>query len=207
MANSGKGKTPHDCAQSAPFNTPDEYGQFALVQIGVHVSPVTLETAGRTMLLIIWHSRTGAAQAMAESAYRGALIEGACCLKRADEVMAADMLEAKAYLFCCPENLAAMTGEMKEFFDRNYYPMLGRIEGRSYATMIAAGTDGTGAQRQIDRIATGWRLRRIAEPLIVQSGAQTPQDILAPKILPDETLQLCCDLGQSLNGGVGLGVF
>ena len=49
---------------------------------------------------------------------------------------------------------------MKEMFDRCYYPLLGRIEGRPYATLIAAGSDGRGAQAQIDRIVTGWRLRR-----------------------------------------------
>ena len=159
------------------------------------------------MLLIVWHSRTGAAEAMARAAYRGALTEGPCRLLAASEATPEDMLAATAYLFCCPENLAAMSGAMKEFFDRSYYPLLGRIEARPYATAIAAGTDGTGAGRQIDRIATGWRLRRVAEPLIVQSGAQTPDEILARKTLSDETLQMCCDLGQALTGGIGLGVF
>ena len=159
------------------------------------------------MLLIIWHSRTGTAEAMARAAYQGALIEGPCHLVRAEDVTAAHLLNAFAYVFCCPENLAGVTGVMKEFFDRTYYPLLGRIEGRPYATMIAAGTDGSGAQRQIDRIATGWRLRRVAEPLIVQTGAQTPVEILARKTLSDETLQMCCDLGQALSGGIGLGVF
>ena len=159
------------------------------------------------MLLIIWHSRTGAAEAMALAAHQGALIEGPCVLMRAEDATTSHMLNASAYLFCCPENLAGITGLMKEFFDRNYYPLLGQIEGRAYATMIAAGTDGSGAQRQIDRIATGWRLKRVAEPLIVQTGAQTPAEILARKTLSDETLQMCCDLGQALTGGVGLGVF
>lgn len=159
------------------------------------------------MLLIVWHSRTGAAEAMARAAYRGALIEGPCRLLAASQATPEDMLDATAYLFCCPENLAAVSGAMKEFFDRCYYRLLGRIEGRAYGTAIAAGTDGTGAERQIDRIATGWRLRRVAEPLIVQSGAQTPDEILAQKKLSDETLQMCCDLGQALTGGIALGVF
>lgn len=163
--------------------------------------------AVEVMLLIIWHSRTGTAEAMARAAHRGALIEGPCVLMQAEHAAAADMLNASAYLFCCPENLAGMTGLMKEFFDRTYYPLLGQIEGRPYATMIAAGTDGSGAQRQIDRIATGWRLKRVAESLIVQTGAQTPAEILARKTLSDETLQMCCDLGQALTGGIGLGVF
>lgn len=164
-------------------------------------------TVADAMLLIVWHSRTGAAEAMAQAAFREALTEGPCRLLRASEAEARDLLDARAYLFCCPENLGSMTGEMKEFFDRTYYPLLGRIEGRAYATMIAAGTDGTGAERQIDRIATGWRLRRVAEPLIVLTGAQTPEAILAPKMLSDEILQSCRDMGQALSGGISLGVF
>lgn len=159
------------------------------------------------MLLIVWHSRTGAAAAMAQAAYRGALSEGPCRLVSADDATADDMLAAGGYLFCCPENLAAVSGAMKEFFDRTYYPVLGQIEGRAYATMVAAGTDGSAAQRQIERVATGWRLRRVADPLIVRNGAQTPEAILAPKTVPDSALQLCHDMGQALSGGISLGVF
>ncbi len=84
------------------------------------------------------------------------------------------LLAARGYLFVCPENLGTMTGQMKEMFDRCYYPLLGQLEGRPYATAIAAGSDGSGATRQIDRIVTGWRLRRVAEPVIVNVSGQTP---------------------------------
>src|SRR3546814_18399307 len=70
---------------------------------------------------------------------------------------------------------------MKEMFDRCYYPCLGQLEGRPYATIICAGSDGENAQRQLDRIATGWRLRRVADRVIVNTAAQTPEAILAPK--------------------------
>lgn len=118
-----------------------------------------------------------------------------------------DLLGAAGYLFCCPENLGSMTGEMKAFFDRTYYPVLGQIEGRPYATMIAAGSDGTGAERQIDRIMTGWRLRRVAEPMIACTYAQTPDAILAPKQLSADTLQICHNLGQAVATGLAIGVF
>lgn len=159
------------------------------------------------MLLIIWHSRTGAARAMAEAALQGAAGEGAARLVAAEAAGADDLLAAKGYLFACPENLGAMSGAMKEFFDRAYYPLLGRIEGRPYATAIAAGSDGTGAERQIGRIVTGWRLRRIAEGLIVNLGAQTAEAILAPKELPASALQKCRDLGQSFGAGLAMGAF
>lgn len=156
-------------------------------------------------LLIAWHSRTGASRAMAHAAGEGA--GSAANLLRASDISPEDILKASAYLFVCPENLASMSGEMKEMFDRCYYPVLGRVEGRAYATLIAAGSDGEGAQRQIDRIATGWRLRRVADPLIVNLGGQTPEAILAPKTVPAGELQRCRELGAALAEGLQLGIF
>ena len=159
------------------------------------------------MLLIVWHSRTGAARAMAAAALAGAQAEGAARLIAAAEAGPDDLLEAAGYLFVCPENLATMSGAMKEFFDRCYYPVLGRIEGRAYATAIAAGSDGSGAERQIDRIATGWRLRRVAESLIVNTAAQTPERILAAKTVPPDQLARCRELGAMLAAGLAMGAF
>lgn len=158
-------------------------------------------------LLIVWHSRTGAAQAMARAAFEEARAAGPCHMLAAAEARPEDLIAAQGYLFCCPENLGTMTGAMKEFFDCAYYPVLGLIEGRPYATMIAAGSDGSGAGRQIDRIATGWRLRRVAEPLVICTKAQSPADILAAKELSAHDLQLCRDLGQAISVGLDLGVF
>ena len=95
-------------------------------------------------LLVIWHSRTGASEAMAKAA----AAHDAAHLLRAEDVSSADILRAGGYLFVCPENLAALSGAVKEMFDANYYAVLGQIEGRPYATIIAAGSDGEGAQRQ-----------------------------------------------------------
>ncbi len=162
-----------------------------------------MDPAGK--LLIVWHSRTGASRAMAEAAAAGAAT--AARVAGAEHVMPADLLAAAGYLFVCPENLASMSGAMKEMFDRCYYPVLGRIEGRPYATAIAAGSDGEGAQHQIDRIATGWRLRRVAEPLIVCTQAQDMAAILAPKTVTPEDLARCRELGEALATGIALGVF
>lgn len=159
----------------------------------------------RPPLLIVWHSRTGASEAMARAAARGTG-EGARLLS-CDEARAEDFVSARGYLFCGPENLAALSGAMKEMFDRLYYPLLGRIEGRAYASIIAAGSDGSGAQRQLDRIATGWRLRRVAEPLIVNFGAQTPEAILAPKTVEAPDLRACEDLGAAMAEGLAQGLF
>ena len=158
------------------------------------------------MLLIIWHSRTGASEAMAQAAFDGAGA-GNAQLVPAAEATPAMLLEAEGYLFVCPENLASMSGMMKEMFDRCYYPLLGKIEGRPYATIIAAGSDGEGAQRQLDRIAKGWRLKRVTEPMIVNFDAQQPEEILRAKSLSEEQAEACRELGAALSEGIALRIF
>ena len=128
-------------------------------------------------------------------------------LKPAAEAGPDDLLRADGYIFCAPENLAAIAGVMKDFFDRCYYPVLGRIEARPYAQMVCAGSDGTNAVRQIARIAQGWRLREVQEPLIVCTHAQTPEEILAEKTIAEAELAKCRDLGQALAAGLSMGAF
>lgn len=118
-----------------------------------------------------------------------------------------DVLGADAYIFATPENLAAMSGLMKDFFDRCYYAGLDRLNGRPYAAMICAGSDGENAARQVARIATGWRLREVAAPVIVCTRAQTPDEILAPKVLGAADLERCAELGAAMAAGLALGVF
>lgn len=156
-------------------------------------------------LLIAWHSRTGGSESLARSAAEGA--GAAARLVGAEEVTPEMLLAASGYLFIGPENLAALSGAMKEMFDRCYYPCLGKLEGRPYATIICAGSDGENAQRQLDRIATGWRLKRVAEGIIVNTAAQTPEAILAPKTIPADRLSEARDLGAALTEGLAAGIF
>lgn len=160
-------------------------------------------------LLIVWHSRTGGAEQMARAAAQAACAESDVDvrLQRAQDTTAADVLAADGYLFVAPENLATMSGQMKEFFDRVYYAALDRINGRPYALLICAGSDGSGAVRQIERIATGLRLKQVAPALIVNTAAQTPEAILAPKTIAGVELQRCRDVGAALAAGLAAGVF
>lgn len=144
---------------------------------------------------------------MAGAAFDAALAEGSAVLKPAVDVVPEDLLAADGYLFCAPENLAALSGQMKEFFDRCYYPVLGRIEGRPYAQMICAGSDGEGAARQLARIATGWRLKEVQPPLIICTHAQTPDAILAKKQITNEDMDRCREVGAALGAGLAMGVF
>ncbi len=156
-------------------------------------------------LLVVWHSRTGASEALARAVAAGAA--DAARLVGAADAQPEDFLAAAGYVFVCPENLGTMSGQMKEMFDLCYYPLLGQIEGRPYATVIAAGSDGEGARRQIDRIVTGWRLRRVADPAIVRLDAQTPEAILAPKLVPQHRLAETRALGAAMAEGLSMGIY
>lgn len=160
-------------------------------------------------LLIVWHTRTGGTEQMVQAAANAASgsSEVHVLCKRASETGTEDVLQADGYLFATPENLAAVSGAMKEFFDRSYYPVLDRINGRPYALMVCAGSDGTGAVRQMQRICTGWRLREVAPALIVNTHAQTAEEILAPKHINPSDLERCAQLGAALAEGLASGVF
>ena len=160
-------------------------------------------------LLIVYHSMTGGTQQMAESARAGALAETGVEVRlvHASQAQPDDVLAADGFIFATPKNLAAMSGQLKDFFDRSYYAALDRINGRPYASLICAGSDGHNAARQIERIATGWRLKPIAEPLVVCTHAQTTEAILAPKRIGGDDLERCRTLGEAMAAGLALGVF
>lgn len=163
------------------------------------------------LLQIIWWSRTGASEQLARAAADGALEAGEgeveVRLTRCDQAGGAELLAADGLLFAAPEHLASVAGVMKDFFDRTYYEVLGRIEGRPYALIVAAGSDGTGTVRQVERICTGWRLRAVAEPLRVITHAQTPAAILAPKRVEAAALAQALERGALLAAGLAAGVF
>jgi multimeric flavodoxin WrbA len=158
-------------------------------------------------LLIVWHSLTGGSEQMARAAADAAAAECDTEVITAGNAGPDDLLRADGYLFVAPENLASMAGVMKDFFDRAYYPVLGRIEGRAYAALICAGSDGEGAARQIARIATGWRLKPVADPLIVCTHAQTKAAILAPKTIGAPDLARCRERGALIAAGLALEIF
>jgi len=162
-------------------------------------------------LLVVWHSFTGATEAMV-----GALLQGAHAAAgdvvqvsavRAADAVADDVLMADAVVFATPETLASMSGAMKDFFDRSYYPLLGRCEGKPYALLVCAGSDGYPTIAQLRRVALGLRLKEVAEPLLVRTHAQMAEAILAAKAVPETELARGRELGALLAAGLELGVF
>lgn len=160
-------------------------------------------------LLIVFHTMTGGTRQMAQAAAAGASGDTAVLVRLlpAPQAMTEDVLAADGLVFATPENLAAMSGVMKDFFDRTYYGALDKLNGRPYASLICAGSDGQNAARQIERIATGWRLKPIAPALIVCTHAQTPDEVLREKHIGAQDLKRCEELGAALTGGLALGVY
>ena len=152
---------------------------------------------------------TGGSEALARAAYEGAARgQGVNVLMlNAAEAGAEHLLAADGYLFVFPENLAAISGGMKSFFDRCYYPCLGALNGRVYAMIICAGSDGRNAVAQAERIATGWRLRQIAPSAIVCTQAQTQKQVLAPKIIEARYLSAAAELGEQIAAGLQMGIY
>ncbi|AUL18742.1 flavodoxin family protein [Bordetella holmesii] len=123
----------------------------------------------------------------------------------ATQAQSCDLLAADGFLFCAPENLGSVSGEMKAFFDRSYYDVLERLAGRPYGLAISAGSDGRGACSQIERICTGWRLKQICPALIARNGAQTPEAILAAKDVEPQARASAEELGGLLAATLLLG--
>lgn len=165
-----------------------------------------MPTPGKPVLLLVWWSATGAGEQLAGAAADGARADAGVevRVRRAEQAGPQDVLAASALLVVTPEMLGSMAGAMKAFFERCYYPVLDRLEGRAYATIVCAGSDGQGATRQIDRIVTGWRLRRVAPPQVVVLDAQTPERILARKTVAAAQLEAARELGAALAAGLAM---
>lgn len=164
-------------------------------------------------LLIVWHSRTSASQQCAISAQQSAIsilqelqaseqVQVRCL--HANHTHAADLLAADAYLFFAPENLGSLSGEMKAFFDRNYYEVIEKINGRPYSALICAGSAGQGAVKQLKQITKGWRLELVQPISIIHTQAQSKEEILANKVLSPAQLHQAAELGGLLAAQLAL---
>ena len=149
-------------------------------------------------LLIVYHSQTGNTKAMAEAAWRGAAdpsIEGVDVrLVTARDAGPADLLAAGALLLGTPENFGYMSGAMKDFLDRTFYQVEGKLKPLPYAIFVSAGNDGEGALRAIRRIAPGYPFREVQAPVVAR-GAVEPH------------LPACRDLGMALAAGLEVGIY
>lgn len=126
----------------------------------------------RKRLLIVAHAPSPNIAAMRDAMLDGAreIVDVETRVRAALDDVCEDVLVAEAILLLTPENLGYMSGALKDFFDRIYYPCLDRTAGTPYALCVRAGNDGEGASRAVARIVTGLRWRPFREPLVCRGA-------------------------------------
>jgi multimeric flavodoxin WrbA len=147
-------------------------------------------------LLIVYHSQTGRTAQLAQAVYHSACQEADVHTRilKAFDATLEDLCNCQAVLFGTPENFGYMSGAVKDFFDRTFYPAQPYRLNLPYALFISAGNDGAGAVRQIDRILLGYPMRKVAEPVICQGEVTA------------EHLEQCAELGLTIAASLALGI-
>jgi len=150
-------------------------------------------------LLIVSHSPSPNMQSLTDAVVRGAsheAIDGVNVrLIPPLQADASDVLQANAIILGTTENFGYMSGALKDFFDRIYYPCLDKTEALPYTLFVKGGNDGTGARTSVERIVTGLRWRAVQEP-IVMSG-----------VFREEWIEPCEELGMVMAAGLEAGIF
>lgn len=148
-------------------------------------------------LLIVYHSQTGNTESLAKAVEEGALLLEGVTVKRirASLVTKEDLMLCRAMVICSPEYFGYMAGAIKDLFDRTYEEVREQVTGKSYAVVISAGNDGTGALSSIERIIAGYCLKRVQDPIISRGEVSRI------------TLESCRELGQTIAAGMELGIY
>jgi multimeric flavodoxin WrbA len=148
-------------------------------------------------ILVVYHSQTGNTEKMACAVADGAssFENTELSFKRACDANVEDLLSCDGLAIGTPENFGYMSGAMKDFFDRTFYPAQGKIFKKPYVMFISAGNDGTGAENSIERIARGYPLKKVYDSVIAKGE------------VTDELLDTCRELGKVLAGGCELRIY
>jgi len=150
-------------------------------------------------LLIVYYSQSGNTEAMARAVIAGArhkeIEQVDVRVRSALEADAEDVQWCDGLILGSPENFGYMSGALKYFFDRIYYPCLENTQGRPYSLFIRAGNDGSGALGSIRRIVTGLQWREIQEPVVIAGD------------FDKRALESCEELGMSMAAGLEAGIY
>lgn len=150
-----------------------------------------------TDLLVVYHSQSGSCARLARAAWGGAAVEEgvAVTVRRAWDAGVEDLGAADGILLVAAENSGALSGGMKDFLDRTFYPAIDRGLVLPYALLVSAGNDGRGAVRQAERILSGYPFPAAAEALILRG------EVTAAHLQAGE------ELGQAFAAGLAMGIF
>jgi len=150
-------------------------------------------------LLVVYHSRSGGTQALADAAIAGARSEEIddvdVRVKLAFDATIDDVRWCDGILLGTPENFGYMSGALKDFFERIYYALLDDTRGLPYALFVKGGHDGEGAVSSVERIVTGLGWKAVLAPVLVVGE------------LDDAALERVHELGITFAAGLEAGVF
>ena len=148
-------------------------------------------------LLIVYHSQSGSSAKLARAALAGAGSEEGVQVRllRAWDACTDDLSRADGLLLIAAENSATLSGAMKDFLDRTFYPSIARSLVLPYALLVSAGNDGRGAMGQAQRILSGYPFTAATQPLILRG--EVSQEHLAKSE----------ELGRGFAAGLVMGIF
>lgn len=149
-------------------------------------------------LLLIAHDPSPNLQRLRQALMAGASAQIPAVQTRFTPALQAEpeaVLGAHGLILLTPENLGYMSGGMKDFFDRCYYPLLDRTQGMPYALVIRAGSDGTGTRRAVESICSGLKWKPVQAPLTCRG--EWREDFVAQ----------CRELGETMAAGLEAGIF
>lgn len=138
-----------------------------------------------------WAMTQAVARGVADDAFSGVQLRLLAPL----DAQPGDVLWAQGLLLGTTENFGYMSGALKDFFDRCYYPCLEQTESLSYALFIRAGNDGLGAKSSVERIVAGLSWKAVQPPLICSGPWR------------DDFIRQCEELGMTLAAGLEAGIF
>lgn len=156
------------------------------------------QSMSKKHLLVVYHSKDGSTGRMARAVLAGANHSDINVEVR--EVLALtavleDLLWADGLMLGTPENFGYMSGAMKDFFDRVFYPAEGKVEGLPFCMFVSAGNDGSGAISSIRRICQGFPFKEVQSPVISQGE------------LSEAKLEACTELGMYMAAGLEAAIF
>lgn len=148
-------------------------------------------------ILIVYHSQTGNTRIMAEAVAEGArtVEDVEVIFKKAADATLEDLLAADGLAVGTPENFGYMSGMLKDFFDRTYPEAQDKVFRKPFVVFISAGNDGTGALRAIERIALGYKFKKVFAPVVAKGK------------ITEEILEKCRELGGTIAGGCQMGIY